>query len=91
MNKVGEFKMSAFGDNNFKSDVFENLNWIVSEVAIDQLIFLHHEIIEIITNGLEYVNEYILNYINERNLTIGEAKEELSEIYSYIVTNCSND
>ena len=39
--------MSAFGDNNFKSDVYENLCWIVSENPIEQLNFIHYNTIQL--------------------------------------------
>lgn len=77
--------MSAFGYNNFKSDVYENLGWLISESPIEQLNFIHGTSIELIENGVEHINDYIKNCINEWELSIDEAKLELGEVYSYIL------
>lgn len=76
--------MSRFGDENFKSDVYESLDWLISEEPIQQIEFLHRTIIELISNGIEYIDDHIADGIKERGLTIKEALEDLGEVYSSI-------
>lgn len=83
--------MSAFGDNNFNSDVYENLSWIISDNKLEQLTFLHETILDVIANGYEGLNEDILFYIKKRDLSENEAKGRLADIYTFIATYHTSD
>jgi len=80
--------IGAFGDDNFKAKVYDNLNWIVSENSVEQLKFLHEEITSIIEEGTENTNTYILGWIEDYQPTIEDIKEALCEIYLYITMSC---
>lgn len=83
--------MSAFGDNNFNADVYENLSWIISDNKLEQLSFLHETILDVIANGYENVNEDILFYIEKRDLNENEVKGRLADIYAFIATYHTNN
>lgn len=77
--------MSRFGDNNFKSDVYENLHWLVGEEPKKQIHFLHIQINELIENGFEYMHPFIVESIQNWDLSTKETLEGLGEVYSTIV------
>lgn len=83
--------MSAFGDNNFKADVYENLDWIVSDNKLEKLSFLHETILDVIANGYENVNEQVLFYIEKWDLKEFEVKGNLAEIYAFMVSYHTSD
>lgn len=83
--------MSAFGYNNFKADVYEDLDWIVSDNKVEQLSFLHETILDVIANGYENVNEHVLFYIEKWDLKEHEVKRYLPEIYAFMVSYHTSD
>ena len=53
-------QMASFGNANYKSDVFENLSWIIGGELFKQLAFLHEtKTIMDIDLSIEYIDSYI--------------------------------
>ena len=76
--------MSMFGDDNFKSDVYENLDLICEdEDTIGQLEFIHSTILKVVKD--EEVNWIIQDYIDKRKLSKSEVLEDLGNVYSIMV------
>ncbi|MCY9367511.1 hypothetical protein MOF14_12290 [Bacillus spizizenii] len=83
--------MSLFGQGTFKQEVYDSLHYIIHNFdpevldVKEQLKFIHRNISYIMDGEHDKLNEWLIRYAKERNMTYGELCTELAQIYAVVI------